>query len=189
MKRVSETISDLGHEKPPESPIAKLGQAQLSPAELEPEDSFDARDYLNSGLNLGHYLEPMGFSKRDDVEDGVSVYTLRHAPLMKPLRFYADDDTVDDITWANIHVRFDPTATIPFWRVLVCPGYDEVYLPCLQMAKIVRLDAKAASSMEWVPDAAEAAKLAVESVRQSCHGHLAVLTHRFKQAGYRPFKW
>jgi len=187
MKRVIEAIGDLGQEEPPESPIAKLGQAPLPPEEQEPEEGFDPREYLNSGLDLGQYLEPMGFYKRSNMRDGVSVYTLRHAPLEKPLRFYAEDDTVDDITWANIHVRFDAVAAIPFWRVLVSLGHEDSFFTSLQVAKIVRLDSKTASAMEWVPDAVAAAKAALESVQQPCHGLLAALTHRLKKEGYRPF--
>ena len=59
---VKEAIGELGREEPLESPIAKLGQVPSSE-----EGDFDPREYLNSGLDLDHYLEPLGFSRHDDV--------------------------------------------------------------------------------------------------------------------------
>lgn len=188
-REVKEAIGDLGHEELPEPPIAKLGQTEPPPEELEPEEGeFDPREYLTSGLDLGQYLEPLGFVKRDNVRDGVIVYTLRHLALHQPVQFYADDDTEDDITWANIHVRFDPLALTPFWRVLVSPGHENSYFTNLQRAKIVRLGADIARSMEWVPDAVATAKEAMMAVQQPHHGHLAAFTHRLRHAGFNSFR-
>jgi len=192
MKRVIEAIGDLGQEEPLESPIAKLGQAQPEPEELEPEveEPFNAREYLNSGMDLGQYLEPMGFIPHDAGREGVTVYKLEHFPLAAPAKFYAKEDgvsVVDSVTWANVHVRFDEGAAIPFWRVLVTPGHEDSYFPVLQRVKVVRVDAKTAESMEWVPDAVEATKQALDLLQQPCRGHVIVLMGKLKQASFKPF--
>lgn len=191
MKRVIEAIGDLGQEEPLESPIAKLGQAQPEPEELEPEaEDFDARDYLTSGMDLGQYLEPIGFVPHDAGREGVIVYKLKHFPLAAPAKFYAKEDgvkTVESVTWANVHVRFDESAAIPFWRVLVTLGHEDSYFPDLQRFKVVRVDNETAKSREWVPDAVEAVKQALDIIQQSCRGHVIVLLSRLKQASFKPF--
>jgi hypothetical protein len=187
-REVKEAIGDLGHEDAPESPVSKLGQLPPPPEELEPEEGeFDAREYLTSGLDLGQYLEPMGFIKRDNVRDGVVVYGLLHLSLDRPAQYYAKDGTVQDITWANIHVRFDAVAVMPFWRVLVSPGHQDSFFTNLQRVKIVRLNPRTAGDMQWVPDAVDRARAAIDVVRQPCYGHLAALTHRLKQAEFSNF--
>ena len=191
MKRVIEAIGDLGHEELPEPPIAKLGQAQPEPEELEPEvEEFDARDYVTTGNDLGAYLEPMGFVSVDAGREGVAVYKLKHFPLAAPLKFYAKDEgvsVVESVTWANVHVRFDAGAAIPFWRVLVTLGHEDSYFPVLQRVKVVRVDDKTAESMEWVPDAVEAVKQTLDILQQPCRGHVIVLLSKLKQASFKPF--
>lgn len=181
-------IPDGEQEEPSEPLVSELvpNQPLPPPEELEPEEgAFDVREYLSSGLNLDHYLEPLGFTKRS-VREGVTVYTLRHVPLEKPVQFYGESGTDYDVTWANVHVRYDSKAAIPFWRVLVSPGHEDSYFVSLQMAKIVRLDPDTVANMEWVPDAVAVAKQAIEIVQQPCRGHLALLTHRLKKAGFKP---
>jgi hypothetical protein len=94
----------------------------------------------NSGLDIGKYLEPMGFVRRDNLRDGVTAYTLRHVPLAAPVGFVHTTDGVHAVAWASVHVRLDATGAIPFWRVPVSPGHDECSYNDLQMDKIVRLE-------------------------------------------------
>ena len=154
-----------------------------------PEDKFRILESMMGGLNLGAYLEPMGFAPRDDVRDGVTVYSLRHLPLIKPVRFHVEGDVEQrkEVVWANVHVRFAAMAAIPFWRVLVSPGHENSIYTNLQMAKIVRLNPETAENLQWVPDAVAAAKEAVNLVREPHHGHLAVFLGRFRKTGFKPF--
>ena len=71
--------------------------------------------------------------------------------------------------------------------MLVSPGHEGSFFTSLQRVKVVRLEPETAGQMQWMPDAAAAAKQAISIVQEPCHGHLAALTYRLKKAGFRPF--